>query len=65
MDDGEGFKNNEQDKIFERFYKGDKGQSGIGLAIAHTIVTQHKGSLQADNHISGGAIFEIVLPKLK
>jgi signal transduction histidine kinase len=62
IDDGEGFKNNEYDKIFNRFYKGEKGQSGIGLAIAHSITTHHKGSIKAYNYIRGGAVFEILLP---
>lgn len=65
IDDGNGFENNENEKIFERFYKGNKGQTGIGLAIAYTIVKQHKGKIKADNHISGGAIFEISLPIIK
>lgn len=63
LDDGEGFKNDEQLKIFERFYKGDGGKSGIGLAIVKEIVNSHQGFIRADNHIAGGAAFEIILNK--
>jgi signal transduction histidine kinase len=55
--------------IFERFYRGDharasdKGGSGIGLTIARRLVEAHGGTLSAENHPEGGAIFTISLPK--
>lgn len=65
IDDGYGFKNNEDKKIFERFYKGKKGDSGIGLAITQAIVKGHGGNICACNHESLGAVFRIELPKFK
>lgn len=63
IDDGPGLKKGEEQKVFERFYKGEGGHSGIGLAIVEEIVRSHKGSIQAANHISGGAVFAITLHK--
>lgn len=64
IDDGQGFKNHEEKKIFHRFYKGKKGGSGIGLAITKAIVEGHGGSICAYNHESLGAVFRIEMPKL-
>lgn len=61
-DDGKGFQNGEESKIFERFYKGEKGGTGIGLAIAKAIITGHNGRIEAYNAVSGGAVFKIILP---
>ncbi|MGD9678651.1 MAG: sensor histidine kinase [Vulcanibacillus sp.] len=62
MDDGPGLRNGEENKVFERFYKGKKGQTGIGLSITKAIVEAHKGNIIAYNGIEKGAIFEITLP---
>lgn len=63
-DDGEGFKEGEENKIFERFYKGKKGSTGIGLAITKTIIEGHNGSIYAYNGMPKGAVFRIELPKV-
>ncbi|MCT4563960.1 MAG: HAMP domain-containing histidine kinase [Maledivibacter sp.] len=63
MDDGQGFKNDEEKKIFDRFYKGKKGGSGIGLAITKAIVEGHGGTIYAYNHENLGAAFRIKIPK--
>jgi signal transduction histidine kinase len=61
-DDGKGFQNGEENKVFERFYKGEKGGTGIGLAIVKAILIGHKGKIEAYNAIPKGAAFRIVLP---
>ncbi|EOD00215.1 sensor histidine kinase [Caldisalinibacter kiritimatiensis] len=62
-DDGTGFNNGEEKKVFDRLYKGNKGNTGIGLAITKAIVNGHKGSITAYNSSTKGAAFEISLPK--
>ena len=61
IDDGQGFKSGEDKRIFERFYKGNEGGSGIGLAITEAIVKGHGGTICAYNHESLGAVFRINL----
>lgn len=61
-DDGPGFKEGEEKKVFDRFYKGIKGGTGIGLAITKTIIEGHQGTIEAYNNKPQGALFKIVLP---
>lgn len=61
-DDGPGFKAGEEERVFERFYKGEKGGTGIGLAIAKAVIEGHKGRIEAFNSLTGGAVFSIKLP---
>lgn len=65
MDDGPGFKNDEETKIFERFYKGEKGNTGIGLSITKAIVEGHRGRIYAYNRKPNGAVFVIEFPIIK
>lgn len=65
VDDGPGLKRGEEQKVFERFYKGDNGNSGIGLAIVQEIIHKHGGTILAGNHISGGAVFKIIMKKVQ
>lgn len=60
-DDGSGFDSNELPNIFERFYKGKKGNLGLGLAITKNVIEKYKGKISAENSESGAA-FKIVLP---
>jgi heavy metal sensor kinase len=68
QDSGVGIPEEEQGKIFERFYRVDKARSrahggaGLGLAIAQWIVTQHGGSIQVESQAGQGATFRVELP---
>jgi len=61
-DDGDGIEADVMPHIFERFYKGENGNTGIGLSIVKSIVEQHKGTVAAESANNSGAIFTIVLP---
>jgi signal transduction histidine kinase len=56
-DDGPGLALGEETKVFQRFYSGSAGGSGIGLAITKTIVEAHGGTITAANGNNGGAVF--------
>jgi len=60
-DDGPGFESDELPNIFDRFFKGRKGNFGLGLAISKNIIEKHKGKVTAENSETG-AVFRIELP---
>lgn len=65
-DSGAGFKENELSCLFERFYRGKNSRAagyGIGLALCKTIITRQGGTINAENHPQGGAVFIIRFPK--
>lgn len=62
FDNGEGFDKKDVKNIFERFYKGKNGSTGLGLAITKVIVEKHDGLIAAYNNSDNGAEFKILLP---
>jgi signal transduction histidine kinase len=67
-DTGAGIAPDDLPHIFDRFYKGDKsryqeqGESGLGLAIAKSIIELHKGVLSVESALGAGTVFTIQLP---
>jgi len=67
IDEGQGFKEKDTSKIFNRFYSNrpDKfgEHSGLGLNIVKNLVDLHDGKIVASNRLDGdGAIMEISFP---
>lgn len=62
-DDGKGFAAEDVPHLFERFYKGEKGNFGLGLSIVKSAVEYMHGTIQAYNKPEGGAAFLVGLPK--
>lgn len=60
-DDGGGISQEDLPHIFDRFYSGRDGNTGIGLALTSEIVRLHGGTIRAQN-LENGACFEILLP---
>ncbi|MDE5977747.1 MAG: HAMP domain-containing histidine kinase [Turicibacter sp.] len=61
FNDGEQIAETDLPYIFDRFYKGNKGQSGLGLAIVQSIITTHLGTVEALN-VEGGVCMSVKLP---
>ena len=61
QDDGDGIAAEDLPHIFDRFYMGKSGKSGIGLALTKEIIHLHKGTIRAYNGETG-AVFEISIP---
>ena len=61
QDDGDGIAEGDLPHIFDRFYMGKSGKSGIGLALTREIIHLHKGTIRARNGDTG-AVFEISFP---
>ena len=67
LDEGQGFKEKDTNKIFKRFYSNRPekfGQhSGLGLNIVKNLVDLHNGSIKAFNRLDKkGARMEVILP---
>lgn len=65
-DDGMGIAREEQEKIWERLYRGDKSRSqrglGLGLSLVRAIVSAHQGRVQVASEPNKGAEFTITIP---
>ncbi len=65
-DDGPGFPDEVLPHVFDRFRRGDtKGGSGLGMAIAKSVVEAHNGTIEAHNQDDGGALVRVRLPLSK
>jgi len=64
IDSGCGIDTKILDKIFDPFFttKGKNRGTGLGLASAYGIITNHGGFIKAGNSAEGGAQFTILLP---
>jgi len=67
-DSGPGVASNELDRIFERFYRTEtsrtreEGGSGLGFAIAKSIVEKHNGRIRAESQLGHGLTVIIRIP---
>ena len=69
LDEGQGFKEKDTNKIFKRFYSNrpDKfgEHSGLGLNIVKNLADLHNASIRASNRQDKkGASMEIIFPKV-
>ena len=69
-DDGVGVDRRHLPRLFERFYRVDKGRSrqaggtGLGLSIVKNAVVMHGGTVSVQNRPGGGLLFTLTLPRL-
>lgn len=68
-DTGIGIAQKHQARVFERFFRADKGRSresggtGLGLALVKHIILAHGGTVEVDSTLGKGSCFSIHLPK--
>lgn len=68
LDNGIGIKEENKQRIFERFFREDKarsretGGSGLGLSIAKWIVDKHDGVIEASPGIPSGTLIKVIIP---
>jgi signal transduction histidine kinase len=67
-DSGMGIAPEEQEKIWDRLYRGDKSRSqrglGLGLSLVRAIVRAHQGSVQVTSEPDKGSDFTVTIPEL-
>ena len=69
-DNGPGLKEEDQDRIFERFYRADSSRtravktegSGLGLSIVKAIMQAHGGDVFVESKLGDGATFTLRFP---
>jgi len=64
-DSGPGFPSGMVEQLFEPFFSTKAEGTGMGLAIARSIVEAHGGTLSGENCDDGGACFTVHLPRSK
>jgi len=67
IDDGPGVPNSEKNRVFERFYRGDRSRAsrglGLGLSMVKALTEAHYGSVSVANVRGRGACFKVSLPE--
>jgi len=63
QDTGRGIPISDLQKIFIPFFTTKSEGHGVGLALAHRVISQHGGTLAVENAPLGGALFTIRLPR--
>jgi signal transduction histidine kinase len=70
IDDGPGIPEQQLEHIFERFSRGDAGETqrvggtGLGLAISKSLIELHGGTIDAESTPGHGSTFRIRLPAI-
>ncbi len=61
-DSGPGVDPEIRDRVFEPFFSGKEGGTGLGLFVSYGIVTRHGGRIEVGDAPEGGARFTVILP---
>jgi len=69
-DSGPGLSDEDQRRIFERFYRADSSRvrndgegSGLGLSIVDAVMNAHRGSVSVDSEVGKGSTFTLFFPQ--
>jgi signal transduction histidine kinase len=62
-DDGPGIPDDRRHEIFEPFYSTKFSGTGLGLAVARSLVAKHGGELQVESRDGKGSVFFALLPE--
>ena len=51
-----------RERIFDPYFSTKKAGSGLGLAVAHSVVTRHGGKIEVESAKGSGTTFRVLLP---
>jgi two-component system nitrogen regulation sensor histidine kinase NtrY len=61
-DSGPGIPAEDRAKLFEPYFSTKPSGTGLGLAVVHRVVTEHRGTIHVEDGSSGGARFVVEIP---
>ena len=66
-DTGRGMSSEEQERIFDRFYRGADGRTlpgtGLGLSVVKSLVDLHGGTIEVESEPEKGSVFTVRIPR--
>lgn len=62
IDQGEGIRQHDLQRIFQPFFTTRKGGTGLGLPVVHGIIQNHGGKIKVESEWTKGSVFTIELP---
>ena len=61
-DSGVGISEEHRLRIFDPYFTTKRDGRGLGLAVSHSVVTNHRGAITVDSQVGQGAVFTVYLP---
>ena len=61
-DDGPGILPEDLPRLFEPYFSTKPSGTGLGLAMVHRVVTEHRGKIRVEKSVSGGARIVMEFP---
>jgi len=61
-DGGGGISDEHRLHIFDPYFTTKREGRGLGLAVSHSVVANHRGAITVDSHVGHGSVFTVYLP---
>ncbi len=61
-DHGSGIPEEHRLRIFDPYFTTKRDGRGLGLAVSHSVVSNHHGAIAVDSHLGHGTVFTVYLP---
>jgi PAS domain S-box-containing protein len=62
QDHGEGISEENLARIFDPYFTTKASGSGLGLAVAHSVIKNHHGTISVQSKVGAGSTFTVLLP---
>jgi PAS domain S-box-containing protein len=61
-DSGAGISEEHRLRIFDPYFTTKRDGRGLGLAVSHSVVANHRGAITVDSQVGHGSVFSVYLP---